>query len=265
VEFQISEGIDGLVPCGTTGEAVTLSGEEQLAVLRAVVEQARGRVPVIAGAGANDTAKAVDHSRAAAGAGVDGLLHVTPYYNKPPPRGLVAHFEAVAGATGLPVIAYNVPGRTSCDMLPETVVRVAAVPGVVGIKEATGSVARVQRVIAACPADFAVLSGDDITCLAATAVGGAGVISVISNLLPGPMAEMIREARGGSLARAREIQYRYQALMDLLFVEANPIPVKAAMALMGYGVNEVRPPLAPLSGERLEALAGELRRLGVTA
>ncbi len=263
VEFQIGEGIDGLVPCGTTGEAATLTAAEQATVIRVVAEQAAGRVPVIAGASANCTATAVASSRAAAEAGADALLHVTPYYNKPSQDGLVAHFTAVAGATELPVVLYNVPGRTSCDMLPDTVARLAAVPNVVGVKEATGSLGRAQQVIAACPADFAVLSGDDFTCAGMTALGGSGVISVVSNLTPGDVARMIRAARDSDMEQARTLHYRLEPLMHLLFVESNPVPVKAGVSLLGYTANEVRLPLLPLAGKNLETLEAELKRLGV--
>ena len=263
VEFQISEGIDGLVPCGTTGEAATLDARERATVIRTVVQQAAGRVPVIAGASANCTRTAVDNSKAAAEAGADALLHVTPYYNKPSQDGLVAHFEAVAGATELPVVLYNVPGRTSCDLLPETVSRLAVVPTVVAIKEATGSLARAQQVIAACPENFAVLSGDDFTCMGMTALGGNGVISVISNLLPSDTARMIHAAREADLEQARRLHYRMEPLMHLLFCEPSPVPVKAGASLMGYGANEVRLPLLPLDGPQLDALQAELKKLGV--
>ena len=265
VEFQISEGIDGLVPCGTTGEAATLDASERAEVIRLVVEQARGRVPVIAGASANCTATAVANSRAAAEAGADALLHVTPYYNKPSQDGLVAHFTAVAGATDLPVVLYNVPGRTSCDMLPETVARLASLPNVVGVKEATGSLGRAQQVIAACPDDFDVLSGDDFTCMGMTALGGSGVISVVSNLIPGDVARMIGACRAGDMEQARTLHYRLEPLMHLLFVESNPVPVKAGVSLLGYTANEVRLPLLPLDPDNLAILEAEMKNLGVSS
>jgi len=265
VERQISEGIDGLVPCGSTGEAATLTREEQALVMRTVVQQARKRVPIIAGAGSNSTRKAVLLSKMAAEAGVDGLLQVTPFYNKPTPAGLLAHFRAIAESCELPIILYNVPGRTGCDMQPETVAKAAAIPRVVGIKEATGSVARGQAVIEACPRDFVVLSGDDATCLALTALGGAGVISVVSNLVPRAMTQLIAAARAGRLEEARGIHYKLLPLMDILFIESNPIPVKAALSLMGIGANEVRLPLQPLEGEKLERVRAELKRQGLAS
>jgi 4-hydroxy-tetrahydrodipicolinate synthase len=263
VELQISEGISGLVPCGTTGEASTMSREEQSRVIRTTVEQSRGRVPVIAGASANDTRVAVENSRMAKEAGADALLHATPYYNKPGAAGLLAHFREIASATDLPVVLYNVPGRTACDMQPDTVARLAALDRVVAIKEATGSIARAQQVIAACPDDFVVLSGDDATAMALAAVGGDGVISVISNIAPRLMADMIDSALKGQMEEARQINFRLLPLMELLFIESNPIPIKAAASLLGYGANSLRLPLVALEGEKLELLRAEMQRLGL--
>jgi 4-hydroxy-tetrahydrodipicolinate synthase len=216
VEFQIAQGIDGLVPCGSTGEAATLTDAEQALVMRIVVESARRRVPVIAGSGSNSTRRAIDLSKMATEAGVDGLLHVTPYYNRPTAPGLVAHFQAVAEATALPILIYNVPSRTGCDIQPETVARVAKIPRIVGIKEATGSIARAEQILALCLEGFVLLSGDDPTCLACTALGGAGVISVVSNLAPGLTAKMIAAARAGRIEEARAIHYQLLPLMDQL-------------------------------------------------
>jgi 4-hydroxy-tetrahydrodipicolinate synthase len=263
VELQVDAKIDGLVPCGTTGEAATLTADERAQVIRAVAEQARGRTPVIAGAGANSTRAAIENGVLAREAGADALLHVTPYYNKPTGPGLVAHFRAVAEATDLPIVVYNVPGRTGCDMQPATVAELAAIERIVAIKEATGSIARAQQVIAACPAEFAVLSGDDATALALVAVGGRGVISVVSNLCPAEMHTMVALGLEGKLEEARAINYRLLPLMDLLFVESNPIPVKAALSLMGFGENELRLPLLPLAGDKLERLRAELGRQGL--
>lgn len=266
VELQITEGIDGLVACGTTGETPALEQSEQALVIRTVVEQARRRVPVLAGAGANATAHAVVLSRMAAECGADGLLHVTPYYNKPTQAGLLAHFRAISEATPLPIVLYNVPGRTGCDLLPETIAELAQLERVVAVKEASGSIARGQQVIAACQRvrkEFAVLSGDDALALALTAVGGQGVISVVSNVAPKLMAQLIRLASEAKLAEARAIHYRLLRLMDLMFCESNPIPVKAAVALLGFGDNELRLPLQPLAGAKLEQLGAELTRLGL--
>ncbi|MFH1131588.1 MAG: 4-hydroxy-tetrahydrodipicolinate synthase [Pseudomonadota bacterium] len=263
VEFQISEGINGLVPCGTTGEGATLIEEEHSLVVRTVVKQARKRVPVIAGAGANSTAKAIRMSKLCAEAGADALLHVTPFYNKPTPQGLVAHFKAISEAVDLPIVAYNVPGRTGCDMQPDTVAQLAQIPRVVGVKEATGSMIRGAAIIAACGSDFDVLSGDDGTCMTLTALGGAGVISVVSNLVPRLTAGMIAATRDAKMERAREIHYKLRHLIDLLFIESNPIPVKAGVSLIGYGANEVRLPLVPFSGPKLNQLKEEMTKLGL--
>jgi 4-hydroxy-tetrahydrodipicolinate synthase len=264
-ERQIAEGIDGLVPCGSTGEAATLSREEQAAVMRTVVQQTRGRVPVIAGAGSNATPRAIALSRMAAEAGVDGLLQVTPFYNKPTQPGLLAHFRAIAEATSLPIVLYNVPSRTGCDLLPETIARAAEIPRVVGVKEATGNLARGQAVIAAVAGrdGFSILSGDDPTCVGLCALGGQGVISVVSNLAPAATAKMIAAAREGRLEEARALHYRLLPLMELMGIESNPIPVKAALSLLGIGANEVRLPLLPLAGEKLERLRAELVRQGL--
>ncbi|MBK8481423.1 MAG: 4-hydroxy-tetrahydrodipicolinate synthase [Proteobacteria bacterium] len=266
VELQITEGIDGLVACGTTGETPTLDVNEQALVIRTVVEQTKRRVPVLAGAGANATAQAIALSRAAAECGADGLLHVTPYYNKPTQAGLLAHFRALSVASSLPIVLYNVPGRTGCDLLPETVAELAQHERIVGLKEASGSIVRGQQVIAACQRvrkDFSVLSGDDPLALALTAVGGQGVISVISNVAPKLMAQLVRLASESQIAEARAIHYRLLRLMELLFCESNPIPIKAAVALLGFGANELRLPLLPLSGAKLEELSAELKRLGI--
>ena len=266
VEFQISEGIDGLVPCGTTGEAPTLSDEEQALVIRTVVAQSKKRVPIIAGAGANATHRAVQLSKLAEECGADGLLHVAPYYNKPTQAGLIAHFRAIEAAVGLPIALYNVPGRTGCDLLPETIAELAQSSRIVALKEATGSIARAQQVIAACmrrDVSIVLLSGDDATAMAFTAMGGVGVISVVSNIVPHKMSELIRLTRESKLSRARTLHYELLTLMELMFCESNPIPVKAGVSLLGLAANELRLPLTPLGGAKLESLAGEMRRLGL--
>lgn len=266
VEFQLAQGIDGLVPCGTTGETPTLTEQEQSQVIKTVVELARGKVPVIAGAGCNATAKAIALSKMAAEAGADALLHVTPYYNKPPQAALVAHYRAITEAVGLPIVMYNVPGRTGCDLEPETAAELAEHPSIVALKEATGSIARAQHVVAACRArdvDLALLSGDDATAFAQVAVGGAGVISVVSNIVPDKMSTMIRLARAGQIAEARQINYEMLKLMDLMFLESNPIPVKAGVSLLGHTANELRAPLQPLGGDKLEQLRSEMQQLGL--
>ncbi len=264
VEWQIAEGIDGLVPCGTTGESVNLTHDETALVIRTVVEQANKRVPVIAGAGTNSTAKAITLSKLAAECGADALLHVTGYYNKPPQAGIIAHFKAVSEATELPIVVYNVPGRTASDIVPETLAELAKLPRIVAVKEATGSLIRGGDVIAACrDEDFVVLSGDDFTCVPLTLMGGAGVISVVSNLAPKATSQMIAAARKGDLEQARRLHFQLLPLMKLLFIDANPIPVKAAASLLGFTDNEVRLPLLPLGDEGIELLRAELKRQGL--
>jgi len=259
VDEQIAAGIDALVPAGTTGEGATLTPNEHVRVVKVTVEAARGRVPVIAGAGSNSTQKAIDLSLAAREAGADGLLQVTPYYNKPTQEGLVRHFEAIAKAVPLPTIVYNVPGRTSCDLLPDTVARLAEIPQVVGIKEATASMLRAEQILARTKDRIAVISGDDFTIMPLLAVGGRGVISVVSNVLPADVAEMCDAAEEGRWDRARELQYKILPLCEALFLESNPIPVKAALAMMGRIPDEIRPPLYPMSApvrDKLRAVLG---------
>jgi 4-hydroxy-tetrahydrodipicolinate synthase len=263
VEWQIAEGITGVVPCGTTGEACTLSDEETALVVRTVVEQTKKRVPVIGGAGSNNTIKAVKLSRIVAEAGADALLHVTPYYNKPNVEGLLAHYRQITEAVDLPVIAYNVPGRTGCDTLPSTVAALAENPRVVAIKEATGSLARGAAVINAVPKDFSVLSGDDFSAMPLVAMGGHGVISVITNIIPKEFGQIMSMTEKGDLKGARALHYKYLRLLELLFEDANPIPVKAAVAMMGYCKNEIRLPLLPLEGALLEEIRAEMTKLGL--
>lgn len=247
VEEQIEAGIDGLVAVGTTGESATLAVPEHVQVIRHVVHVARGRVPVIAGAGGNATSEALELTRASQEAGADAVLQVVPYYNKPTQEGLFRHFEAIARATPLAVVLYNVPGRTACDLLPDTVARLAEIPNVVAIKEATGSTVRATEILERAGDRITVLSGDDFTTFPLYAVGARGVISVVSNVLPGAMAEMWDAVAGGDWDRARALHYRIQPLTRLLFVESNPIPVKAAMALLGKMEPDLRLPLWPCS------------------
>ncbi|MCB9706111.1 MAG: 4-hydroxy-tetrahydrodipicolinate synthase [Myxococcales bacterium] len=264
VEEQIAAGIDGLVPCGTTGEATTLSVPEHLHVVSLVTEIARGRVPVIAGAGSNDTRRAIELTKACAALGVAATLHVTPYYNKPTQAGLVAHFRAIADATSTPVILYNVPGRTAVDMKPETVALLADHPKIVGIKEATGDMHRASQIRELCGDDFALLSGDDFTLLSFLAAGGDGVISVVSNVLPALVADLCKAAREGRWEQARALHRRHLPLTRALFTVANPIPVKAAMAMIGRCRPDLRLPLLPLDpdspeGRNLGAILKDLR------
>lgn len=267
VEAQIAAGIHGLVPCGTTGEASTLSTAEHLRVVELVVHSARGRVPVLAGAGANDTRKAVELARACKQLGAAGTLQVTPYYTRPTQAGLVAHFTAVADQSELPVVVYNVPGRTGCDLLPETVAELARHPRIVGIKEATGDLNRAARLRELLPEHpgFALLSGDDFTVFPFLALGGHGVISVTSNVAPAWVADLCNAAAAGHWDRARAVHDRHYPLARALFTQPNPIPVKAAMALLGRCSPEMRLPLVPIAPESREGkhLADTLHTLGL--
>jgi len=263
VEDQIAAGIDALVPAGTTGEGATLLAEEHARVVATTVQAARGRVPVIAGTGSNSTREAIELSRAARDAGADGLLQVTPYYNKPTQDGLVRHFEAVIRAVPLPTIVYNVPSRTGCDLLPETVARLAEIPEVVGIKEATGSVLRAEQILARVGDRITVISGDDFTFMPLYAVGARGVISVVSNVVPRDVADLCDAALADRWDRARELQYKLLPLCDALFLESNPIPVKAALAMMGRITDELRPPLWPMSAKAREKLRAALLTYGL--
>lgn len=262
VEEQIAAGIHGLVAVGTTGESATLSVPEHISVIRRVVEVASKRVPVIAGAGANSTDEAIELSKASEEAGADALLHVTPYYNRPPQEGLYRHYAAIARETKLPIVLYNVPTRTGCDLLPATVVRLAEIDRIIGIKEAS-DVRRIGELIAAVGDRIAVLAGDDVIALPSMALGARGVISVVSNVMPGHMARLCDAMSAGDLARARELHYEVFPLFDLLFAEPNPIPGKAALELMGMMSAEVRLPLAPCSPALRARLADFLRGKGL--
>lgn len=229
VDWHVAEGTDGIVAVGTTGESATLDFDEHESVLRHTVEYAAGRVPVIAGTGANATREAIELTARAERAGVAGCLTVTPYYNKPTQDGLFQHFKAIAESSKLPQLLYNVPGRTGVDLLPETVARLAAVSNIVGIKEATGKLERLAQIQALCGPDFLTFSGDDATALPFLAVGGHGVISVTANVAPRAMADLCRLARSGAIAEARVLDQKLRLLHERLFVEANPIPVKWAL------------------------------------
>jgi 4-hydroxy-tetrahydrodipicolinate synthase len=264
VDDQIANGVDGLVPVGTTGESPTLTFDEHIRVIKVVVEAAKKRVPVIAGTGSNSTREAIELSQAAKHAGADGLLLVTPYYNKPGQDHLYRHFKAVVEAVPLPTVVYNVPGRTSCDLLPDTLVRLCELPQVVAVKEATGSPLRAMQIIARLGDRLTVLSGDDAVAFPLFALGAKGVISVVSNVAPGDFSAMWDAAAAGDWDRARALHYKTLPLSEGLFVETNPIPVKAALAMMGRIADELRPPLYPLAGvhrEKLRASLAELKLL----
>jgi 4-hydroxy-tetrahydrodipicolinate synthase len=263
VEVQIDAGVEGLVPCGSTGESATLSHAEHRRVVEVVVAAARGRVPVVAGTGSNSTREAIELTRHAKEAGADGALLISPYYNKPTQAGIVAHYAAIGRETGLPLVVYNIPGRTASNILPETMAQLADVEQVVGVKEACGDVAQISKTIALCPEDFAVLSGDDVFTLPVLAVGGSGVISTSSNVAPAEMVELVRAFRAGDLERARSLHYRLLPLFEALFAETNPIPVKAALALRGLVSEEIRLPLLPLQQPHLQRLQVVMKELGI--
>jgi len=247
VEAQIAGGINALVPCGSTGEAATLTHEEHLAVVRAVVRAARGRVPVIAGTGSNSTAEAIRLTRGAEEAGADAALLISPYYNKPTQDGIYRHYAAVADTTGLPLILYNIPGRTGSNITPDTIARLARLPNIAGVKEASGNLAQVLEIIDESGPDFGIYSGDDILTLPIMAAGGHGVIAVGANLMPRAYVELTDALLAGDLERARMQNHRLLPLMMALTLEVNPIPVKTALAMMGQCADEFRLPLTPMS------------------
>ena len=260
---QIDAGIHFLVPCGTTGETPTLTPDERVRVVELVVAETAGRVPVMAGAGGYNTHEVIESARRMAQAGADGILSVTPYYNKPTPEGLFQHYAAIAEAVPLPIIVYNVPGRTGCNVDVATVVRLSAIPNIVGVKEASGNVTQMCEICAAVPPDFIVLSGDDALTLPVMAVGGAGIVSVASNEVPAEMSRMVELAEGGDFASARRLHTELLPLMLVNFIESSPIPVKSAMAAMGLLEEVYRLPLvAPRPASR-ERIATVLRALGL--
>jgi len=265
VEWHIAEGTDAIVAVGTTGESATLDVEEHLDVIRRVVKLSRKRVPVIAGTGANATKEAIELTAAGQAAGADAALLVTPYYNKPPQEGLYRHYKAIAEAVQLPIILYNVPGRTGVDMLPATVARLAQVPGIVGLKEAKGEIPRIRELLAAVPKGFAIYSGDDATARESILLGCAGDISVTANVAPGAMHRMCAAALAGDAATAARIDATLELLHRDLFVEPNPIPVKWALQQMGRIADGLRLPLVPLSPQHEDSVRAALRAAGALA
>jgi 4-hydroxy-tetrahydrodipicolinate synthase len=263
IEFQIANGVDGLVPCGTTGESPTLSHDEHDRVIEMTIDAAKKRVPVIAGTGSNSTAEALRLTRHAYEAGADGALIACPYYNKPTQEGLYQHFELIAKNVPIPIIPYNIPGRTGINMSPELIARLAKISNIVGIKEASGSIKQMSDVINLCGKDFAVLSGDDIFTLPLMAIGGAGVISVVSNVAPADMAGLVDVFFAGDMAGAKDLHYKMSALMDALFIEVNPVPVKAALALMGKIEYEYRLPLCKMAEANFEKLKKTMANYGL--
>jgi len=263
IRRQIEAGIHFLVPCGTTGENPTLSREEHLRVVDITLEEAQGRTPVLAGCGGNDTREVVELARDLEGLGADGLLVVTPYYNKPTPEGLYQHYHAVARATRLPIVVYNVPSRTGTNVDPATLARLAEIETVVGVKEASGNMSQIAAIFQAVPESFAVLSGDDAITLPVIALGGVGVISVVSNEVPFAMARLTSLCLEGDFPAAREMQRRLHALMEVNFIEANPGPAKAALALMGLIEPVFRLPMVPPKPESVKKIEKILLGLGL--
>lgn len=263
IEWHIKEGTHAIVPCGTTGEASTLDYEEHYRVIEITVKTVNKRIPVIAGTGSNSTDEAIMITKKAEELGADGVLSVTPYYNKPTQEGLYRHFKEIADKTGLPIILYNVPGRTSVNMLPQTVARLAEHPRIVGIKEATGDMKQVSEIIRLCGKDFAVISGDDFTNLTLLALGGRGFISVTANICPKDVAELFNSWERGDIEKAREIHYKLEPINKAMFIETNPIPVKTALSMMGKIREELRLPLCEMEKSNKEKLAEVLRKAGL--
>jgi 4-hydroxy-tetrahydrodipicolinate synthase len=263
VNAQIAGGVEALLPAGTTGESVTLDEDEHVRVVEIVVEQTRGRVPVIAGAGSNSTRKTISLCKRILSAGADGVLIVAPYYNKPTQEGLFQHYEAISDAIDAPMIVYNVPGRTSCNIEAATTLRIAGLPNVAGIKEASGNIGQVMEILRDRPRGFALWAGDDAVALPYAALGADGVVSVVSNEVPREFSRMVRLGLAGDFAAARKLHYRLLPLMNINFIESNPIPVKAALGMMGMIEEEYRLPLVPLTNAHRPKLKAVLRDLGL--
>lgn len=265
IEWQIEQGIDGLVPCGTTGEAATMSHQEQGQTIKICVDQAKGRVPVIAGAGSNSTKEAIELTKMAKDAGADAALQITPYYNKPTPGGLVEHFKAIAKEAPMPFVIYNVPGRTGLNCLPEHLKMIVdAVPEAVAVKEATGNMNQAAQVIEQCGKEFNLLSGDDFTVLPLLAVGGCGVISVVSNVMPAEMSGMVKAFFDKDIDKAIDLSLKMAPVNRAMFMETNPIPVKTSLAMMGlFKEAQFRLPIVPLQDENKPKLKAVLENAGI--
>ncbi|RDY24399.1 4-hydroxy-tetrahydrodipicolinate synthase [Romboutsia maritimum] len=262
VEYHITNNTDALIVCGTTGESTTMSDDEQLSVIKYVVDKVNKRIPVIAGTGSNDTMHSVHLSQQAERLGADGLLVITPYYNKANQRGLKLHFETIAKSVNLPIIMYNVPGRTCMNMKPSLVAELAKIDNIVAVKEASGDLAQVAEVARLVPDDFAIYSGNDDSILQLLSVGGSGVISVLANVCPKETHELVYKFFEGDLKGAKKLQLGMKPLIDALFIEVNPIPVKTAMNLLGFNVGKLRLPLAEMDNNNLQVLKQELINFG---
>lgn len=261
VHFQIVNGIDGIVACGSTGEAATLTLDEYRLVVATVVKEVNKKVLVFAGAGSNDTAKAIQNSTIAKKTGVDALLHVTPFYNKPTPVGLLAHFQAIASAVDMPIILYNVPGRTGSNVSAQTTLNIAKkVPQVIAVKEASGSITQMMEIVKGASKDFSVLSGDDSLTLPLIGAGGNGIISVVANEIPKEFSDMVHAALGGDFKTARKLHYEWLDLMNANFIESNPIPVKTALTMMGKIKEVFRLPLTPMADKNRQVLIEILKK-----
>jgi 4-hydroxy-tetrahydrodipicolinate synthase len=263
VRRQIHGGVHFLVPCGTTGESPTLSGKEHLRVVEITLEEAKGKVPVVAGCGGYNTAEVAELARELEAMEVDGLLSVTPYYNRPTPEGLYQHYSAIAAATRLPILVYNVPGRTGLNVTPETLQQLASIDNIVGVKEASGNIGQMAQICQSMPKTFAVLSGDDALTLPLMAMGGVGIISVASNQIPAEMAQLSEACLRGDFTAAREIHARYLPLMEVNFIESSPGPVKAAMAMMGLIEPYYRLPMVPPRTESRAKIEKVLNKVGL--
>jgi 4-hydroxy-tetrahydrodipicolinate synthase len=263
IEWQIAKGTNGIVPCGTTGESATLSYEEHNRVIELTVEVVRHRVPVVAGSGSNSTDEAIALTKHAKQAGADGALLITPYYNKPTQEGLYRHYKAVADAVDLPLVLYNIPGRTGVNMLPATIARLSAIKTIVGVKEGSGSVQQASDIVQMCGERLTVLAGDDALTLPMMAVGGRGVITVTANILPTDMANLVKAFAAGQVAEARAIHFKLSPLFAALFYETNPIPVKEALGMMGRIDPELRLPLCPMGQENRDRLVRVLKDAGL--
>ncbi len=264
INFQIDGGINGLVPCGTTGESATLGFAEHKRVIELTVKTVDGRVPVIAGTGANNTLEAIELTESAKASGVDAVLSVVPYYNKPSQEGLYQHFKTIVEAVDIPMILYNVPSRTVTNMAPATVARLAELDQIIGIKEASASLQQITEIIAACPDDFILLSGDDFTCMPTALIGGKGVISVTSNVEPAAMTAMIRAALDGDLAKANELHYKLAELMGTMFCYPSPAPAKQALMMMGKIKSaDVRLPMCGVDEQTIEKLTAAMLTVGL--
>jgi 4-hydroxy-tetrahydrodipicolinate synthase len=263
IEFQIKNGTDGIVPCGTTGESSTLSHEEHDRVIEITIDAVKKRVPVLAGTGSNSTDEALRLTKHAHEAGADGALMVCPYYNRPTQEGLYQHFKIIAESVPIPIVPYNIPSRTGVNLMPETVARLAKISNIVGIKEASGSLKQMQDVISLCGEKFDVLSGDDFFTFPLLSIGGRGVISVVSNIVPADMAAMIDAFVAGDIKKAKGLHHKLVPLIDALFIETNPVPVKAALSMMGKITYDVRLPMYKMSDSNYEKLKAAMKNYGL--